>query len=445
MKVEELYAAHLDTVLRSHERALERSAAAGRAYESVIVHAGSELYVHRDDQPYPFRPHFHFTRLLPLPGPDHLVEIRPGCRPRVLRVVPRDYWYEAPAPSPVPLQRLVDLEEVESLDDALDALGVRAGRAFVGDDIDLAAELGVDEDDVEPEALMASLDYDRATKTAFEIECIRDAARRAAVAHAAVREGVDARTSERALHFDYLAAAGLVEDEVPYPNIIGWDAHAAVLHYTSRTVTAPDPGGLLLIDAGASSLGYACDITRTYLTDAAPDELRALLQGMDRLQRTLVEAVAPGVDYVELHAHAHRLIAELLVEQRLLRVGVEEALEAGLTWPFFPHGLGHHLGLQVHDVGGRQIDPSGTLREPPEAYPHLRTTRPLDVGHVVTIEPGLYFIPMLLDPVRQGPRAGAIDWDLVDRLVPYGGIRIEDDVWVRESGAEDLTAEVVPH
>ena len=91
-----------------------------------------------------------------------------------------------------------------------------------------------------------------------------------------------------------------------------------------------------------------------------------------------------------------------------------------LTFPFFPHGLGHFLGLQVHDVAGRQADRTGTPAPPPSDHPALRTVRPIEERMLFTVEPGLYFIPMLLDPVREGPHRAAIDWALVDRLVPDG-------------------------
>jgi Xaa-Pro dipeptidase len=109
-----------------------------------------------------------------------------------------------------------------------------------------------------------------------------------------------------------------------------------------------------------------------------------------------------------------------------------------------PHGLGHHLGLQVHDVAGHQVDAAGTVVDPPPEHPFLRTTRPLAEGHLVTIEPGLYFIPMLLEPVREGEHSASVDWALVDDLVLRGGIRIEDDVWVTPDGGEDLTRPQIP-
>jgi Xaa-Pro dipeptidase len=134
----------------------------------------------------------------------------------------------------------------------------------------------------------------------------------------------------------------------------------------------------------------------------------------------------------------------LLCEHGVLTGSPEAALAQRLTSVFLPHGLGHHLGLQVHDVGGRQVDPAGRTQDPPPDHPYLRTTRTLEEGHVVTIEPGLYFIPLLLDPVRQDERGANVDWDVVEELLPCGGIRIEDDVLVTRAGCEDLTRPFVP-
>ena len=111
----------------------------------------------------------------------------------------------------------------------------------------------------------------------------------------------------------------------------------------------------------------------------------------------------------------------------------------GLTAPFFPHGVGHFLGIQVHDVSGRQKAPDGGTVQPPPQYPYLRTTRVITEGQVFTIEPGLYFIDMLLRPFRTGKDDGAIDWSLVERLAPFGGIRIEDNVVVTKTGHRNLT------
>jgi Xaa-Pro dipeptidase len=165
---------------------------------------------------------------------------------------------------------------------------------------------------------------------------------------------------------------------------------------------------------------------------------------MEKVERTLVDKVRAGQSYVELHEEAHRMIGRVLCDLEISKVSPEETFERGHTRVFFPHGLGHHLGIQVHDVGGRQVAAAGDQQDPPGIYPYLRTTRDLAEGHVVTIEPGLYFIPMLLAPLREGSHGADFDWDLIDSLTPCGGIRIEDDVLVTADGPEDLTRPFVP-
>ena len=104
-----------------------------------------------------------------------------------------------------------------------------------------------------------------------------------------------------------------------------------------------------------------------------------------------------------------------------------------------PHGIGHLLGIQVHDVGGRMKNAQGEIQPPPEDYPALRTTRMIESGQVFTVEPGLYFIPVLLNPERNTARGKLIDWEVVDAMMPLGGIRIEDNVRVTDTGVENLT------
>ena len=110
-----------------------------------------------------------------------------------------------------------------------------------------------------------------------------------------------------------------------------------------------------------------------------------------------------------------------------------------MTSAFFPHGLGHLLGTQVHDVGGFMENESGTTIDPPSGHPFLRLTRVLEEDMVLTIEPGLYAINMLLENLRGTPAESHVNWKTVDWLRPFGGIRIEDDVRVMTNDRENLT------
>ena len=160
---------------------------------------------------------------------------------------------------------------------------------------------------------------------------------------------------------------------------------------------------------------------------------------MDSLQKTLVSRVRAGIDYRDLHVETHELLAGLLVDFRIARGDPQTLLETGVTSAFFPHGLGHLIGVQVHDVGGPMANDGGGVIDPPSGHPFLRLTRTLEEDMVLTIEPGLYIIDMLLERLRGTPAETHVDWSAVERLRPFGGVRVEDDVRVLEDGCENLT------
>jgi Xaa-Pro dipeptidase len=236
----------------------------------------------------------------------------------------------------------------------------------------------------------------------------------------------------------YLEACGHREEEMPYNNIVAFNQNGAVLHYQHLERQSPAERRSFLIDAGAQFHGYACDITRTHA--ALDGDFKALIDAVDRVQQSLCAEVRPGLDYREFHLLAHQRLAGVLREAGVIRIDAGKAVESGLSAVFFPHGLGHLLGLQVHDVGGFMRDKSGNKIDKPPGHPHLRLTRPLEEGFVVTVEPGVYFIDLLLAQARKhGAHARDIDWMRVEQFRPYGGVRIEDDVAVTTSGHENLT------
>ena len=126
-------------------------------------------------------------------------------------------------------------------------------------------------------------------------------------------------------------------------------------------------------------------------------------------------------------------------QMKLTRMPGQAALESGVTSVFFPHGIGHLLGLQVHDVGGVMDDDKGHERQRPAGHPYLRLTRMLEPGVVVTVEPGIYFIDSLLAAAHGDARRQHIDWAVVEELKPYGGVRIEDNVVATAAAPENMT------
>lgn len=443
MSLETLYRHHLDILGQRLGEVLEQAASAGLRLDGLVLHAGREQNYHADDHAVPFHSTPHLRHWVPLDGPEHLLVVRPGSKPLVVRVSPRDFWYDT-APSPRSYwENAVELIEVESFDEATGVLGSTAGLAFVGGSSAAAQSLGFAPELIEPALLMAPFDWARAAKTPFEVDRMRNAAQRVAGGFQGALEVFVAGGSERELYWAFLEGSDQVELDLPFPPIVALDSKSAILHYQHKRGTEAAPGSVFLLDAGASCDGWASDVTRTWARQDTHPVFQQLVLGMDQLERELVAMVRPGRPYGEIHVAGHVGVARLLVEAGIARGSVEAALAAGVSRAFFPHGVGHHLGIQVHDVGGHMADASGAQAPPPPEYPSLRNTRVLEPGHVVTIEPGLYFIPMLLEKLRQD-QPGAVDWDLAAALVPHGGIRIEDDVLCTDDGYDDLTREHIP-
>jgi Xaa-Pro dipeptidase len=428
------YAAHVAERRKKLDAAL---AAAG--FDGLVIQAGAPFTYFSDDQDAPFKPTPHFAHWSPLGGPAHLLHLQTGKKPRLARVAPEDYWYEqAPLGNPFWASQF-DLVEVPDVERAWRELSIRGRTAYVGDRPEEATAQGILRDALNPAELTSRLDWDRAYKTDYEIDCLAAASTHGARGHAAARRAFLEGASELQIHQTYVETVGCTDKDLPYESIVGLDEKGAILHYTGKRKTGG--GRVLLIDVGAQVHHYASDITRTWTTEKADPVFRELVAGMEKLQQELCALVKPGIPYLDLHAAAHAKIGDLLHRVGVLKVAGKDAIARGVTSPFFPHGLGHFLGIQVHDVGGRQKSPEGGTVPPPREFPYLRTTRKVEVGQVFTIEPGLYFIEMLLRPHRTGATQDLFDWNLVDRLTPHGGIRIEDNVLVTRDGHRNLTRE----
>ncbi|MGC8520746.1 MAG: Xaa-Pro dipeptidase [Steroidobacteraceae bacterium] len=417
----------------------ERTAAALETcgFEALLVHSGSLLPVFQDDRTYPFEANAPFKVWTPLADvPDCFVYFRPGRRPQLLFHRPTDYWYK---PAPLPQDYWSTHFEILPCADlaaARAALPRRlAGTAYLGEDFGGLTDWAVGA--VNPPRLMRHLDFTRARKSAYELACLREANRLGARGHRAAAQAFAGGGSEFEIELTFLAACGQREQELPYNPIIALNENGAVLHYQVLEKHPPETRRSLLIDAGAEFGGYASDITRTYA--AAQGDFAELIQRMDRLQQSLCARVRAGVDWREIHLLAHRLAAELLRDADLVSCGAEEAVASGVTRVFLPHGIGHLLGLEVHDAGGLMRSPEGGDIERPEGHPYLRLTRTLEPGFVVTMEPGIYFIEPLLAAAQSDSRARLIRWLRVEALRPWGGIRIEDDLAVTATGCENLT------
>ncbi|MDC8784622.1 Xaa-Pro dipeptidase [Roseateles koreensis] len=425
------YTQHLSHLQTRAELALARC-----GFDAMLIASGVEKFAFLDDRPYIFAPNPHFKHWLPLVNhPDSWLLIRPGHKPRLVYYQPDDYWHVPPADPTGEWVPLVELILIGKPEDAAAHLQVPGRLAIIGEAD--AALPGLTPNN--PQNLLNLLHYQRAYKSEYELDQMRAASRRAAPAHRAARDAFLAGASELEIHRAYLAACGHTDRDLPYSNIVALNEHGAVLHYQYQDAVAPAQSRSLLIDAGAQVNGYASDITRSW--SAGDGAFDALLAHMEAAQLALVDEVRAGVDYRDIHLSTHRLVAAILQDLGVVKMSVEAQLEARVTSTFFPHGIGHLIGLQVHDVGGFMADEQGGVSAKPEGHPYLRLTRPLDEGMVVTIEPGLYFIPTLLRKLQATPIAASVDWTLVEHLSRFGGVRIEDDVVCRAAGSppENLT------
>jgi Xaa-Pro dipeptidase len=427
------YAEHVTAMTRRYE---EATAAAG--VDRVVVFAGVERYLPFDDSAYPFAATAHFRAWAPLTAhPGCAVIFTRGEQPVLFYHQPKDFWHLPPGPPADYLEQAFDVHLAADQGE-LARWAEGGGRiAFLGEADQVPGAFA--DADLNPAPLVARLNYARSVKTPYELSCLRRASDTAVRGHLAAAQAFRSGASEFEIHLAYLRATGATDGDLPYPSIVALEEHGATLHYQLRERRRRPAPRSFLIDAGADFAGYAADITRTW--SAAEDgAFPALLSAMDTLQQSICAEVQAGTDFRTLHLRTHEFLAELLSNVGLIRdVSPEGAIAGGITRTFFPHGLGHFLGLQVHDVGGLQARPDGGRIERPDGHPFLRLTRTLREHEVVTIEPGLYFIPMLLDSLREGPMKAHVDWGLVASFAPFGGIRIEDDVVATRGGHENLT------
>ena len=425
----QLYAEHVQQLQAAYAAILTAG-----GYDAVVIHSGSPKWrTEFDDQQWPLRVTPHFQHWLPLAEPDCALIATPGQRPKLLWVKSTSFWEQPAALPEIAWQAQFDIVSLDAPDAATELMP-SGHTAFIGEERARAASWGFAAERVSPKTLVDELDQLRTKKSAYEVACLAEANRRAALGHRALAEAFRAGdASELELHLLFLRATGQDDPETPYKNIVAMGRNAATLHHVSYRKTPERSGSSqsMLVDAGATYLGYCSDITRTYVkgAGAGASAFADLVSHVESFQQQLCAAVTIGEKYEALHDHAHELVAQTLRDIGVMRMSVSEAVAKGLTRAFFPHGLGHSLGLQCHDVGCALIKPR------PD-NPFLRNTTIIARDQCFTIEPGIYFIDALLEKLRGEPLGSSVDWTLVEELASFGGVRIEDDVVV--AGGDDV-------
>jgi len=417
------YQEHIAVLTNRYEEAM-----AHFGLDAIVLATGEKSYYFQDDHTHPFHAYSGAQQWLPFSlGAETYLLLQTGKKPTLIWPVRDDFWH---APNRVPSgdwQQNWDIVTAKKTEKWF--TGLPKKTAWLGPQAMPFAVLC--------DGLKAYVDFAKAVKTNFEIQAMRHASLRGATGHMAAKDAFLAGMSELEIHLAFLQASQQTAAQEPYPGIVGLNEHAAVLHYEHKAIEKQLNSRTLLIDAGANEHGYASDITRTFVRHN--DDFSALVNDLDMMEQKLCHSAVSGVAFRDLHQNTLTGIATLLHEHKICSLSVEEQLAKRIPQVFFPHGLGHLLGLQVHDVGGHQIDQAGTLSLPDDKAPFLRLTRTLEENMVITIEPGLYFIPMLLEKMQKGTKNHGCNMERIQHFMPYGGIRIEDNVVVKNDLPENLT------
>jgi Xaa-Pro aminopeptidase len=402
--------------------------------EILLVGAGEPVPLPEGtDQQYPYRAHTEYFYLTGLECPGGVVAYDP-------KMGPSRGWTSF-VPDVTEAERV--WEARVQMDGAAIArlepwLTTRRGRTVVN----LGAPLrGVRADLARTAVVRERFATARRPKDAAEIALLRRAATATAAGFAALGEHLRPGVTERALQIELEAAfyrAGA--DDTGYGTIVAAGSNAATLHFhpSQRVVRK---GEFVLVDAGAQVERYVIDVSRTYIAGGKGSRFqRDLYQLVLATEKAAIARCLPGAEWKEIHLAAAVQLVAGLVDMGIMRGAPESLVEREAHTLFFPHGLGHLVGLGVRDASGRE---PGRVQDPRASLKNLRMDLPLRPGYVTTVEPGLYFIPAILnDRVRRRKYRDCVNWPLVEQHLELGGVRIEDNVLITDTGGEVLTGAV---
>ncbi|EEH37082.1 xaa-Pro aminopeptidase [Paracoccidioides lutzii Pb01] len=296
--------------------------------------------------------------------------------------------------------------------------------------------------EIDFDVLKRAAEESRVVKDSYEIALLRRANEISSKAHVAVFKAAMSARNERELEAIFVGAcmsSGCREQS--YHPIFASGTNAATLHYQKNDEDLVDSVTgqrrlNMLIDAGAEYRNYCADITRVVpLSGKFSPESRQIYDIVLEMQNSSLAMIKAGVMWEDVHSTSHRVAIRGLLKLGILRGTEEELFEKGISVAFFPHGLGHYLGMDTHDTGG---NPNYADKDP--KFKYLRLRGPLASGGVVTVEPGIYFCRFIIDPYLSSPDLGKyINADVLGRYWSVGGVRIEDNVVVTDNGYDNLT------
>jgi Xaa-Pro aminopeptidase len=402
--------------------------------ELLLVGAGQPVPLPEEtDQTYPFRAHAEYFYLTGIDSPAGIIAFDPkeggsrGWSSFVPDVTESERTWEGRTQAHG--KTLTALEAW---------LTTRRGRAL----INLGAPLlGVRSDPALVARVREQFTHARRPKDQTELSLMERAARATIQGYAMLREHLRPGVTERALQVELEAAFNRAgADRTGYGTIVGSGPNSAVLHFppSNRKVRG---GEFVLVDAGAEVGRYVIDVTRTFVAGGKPSAFqRDLFSLVLMVEEAAISRCLPGAEWKDIHLQAATELTAGLVAMGILRGAPDSLVEQGAHMLFFPHGLGHLVGLGVRDASGLL---PGRVKNTQPAFKDLRLDLPLAPNYVTTVEPGLYFIPAILsDPKRRKRYRQCVNWTMVEKHLHLGGVRIEDNVLVTEGQPKVLTSQI---
>ncbi len=431
--------ASLQKVYRDHRRKL-----AAELDDGLILVASGAPATRNDDVSYVFRQDSNFLYLTGIEAPGYALAMNPKSGREVLFIPRIDQHHKVwlgHVPDLAETRKLFGIREVHYLDEASKVLPKLKEKLKVAYSDEAGAKVLREAKLRLPRKAARyrdALSFLRVVKTPGELELMRHANEVSSAAHEAAMEAARPGMWEyqiQAVLEKVLRDAGMAHNA--YPSIVATGTHGAVLHYHHNDAQLRD-GDLLLVDAGGEQKGYAADITRTFPVNGKfTARQRDLYEVVLAAQVACIDAMRTGACTADIHRLSQRILSQGMVAIGLMKGDPDDLVESEAIRVFYPHGLGHPLGLDVHDVnGGKRLKVKGPKPK------NLRANYRLPAGAVMTVEPGIYFIDALIsDPALRKKHKGQIDFAAAAKWLDFGGVRIEDDVVVQPEGPpENLTS-----
>ena len=430
-------------ILKSY--AAHRKSLMERLPDGLILLSGGTNVQRNHDVHYPFRQGSHFLWLTGVEEAGCHLLLDPKRGTEVLFVPKIDANYrvwEGHVPGPDESRKLFGVRKVQYADELKDVLATarRGHKRLYADPkaITFIETVAQDANGLQklPDELEDALSELRAIKDDGEVALLKQASEISGKAHLEVMRRAKPGMREyevQAIFDSECLKAG--SKHLGYPSIVAAGKNGAVLHYR-RNDAVLRKGEFLLIDAACELKGYGADITRTFPIGARfSRRQKDIYEIVLEAQKQCIERARPGIISAELHVHSMRVIAEGLKSLKILKGDTENLVTSGAVRLFYPHGIGHMLGLDVHDClgGKKRVLPN------PTGVP-VRFVARLEPGFVITVEPGIYFIDALLnDKEQRAKHKGAVDFSRAASFLSLGGVRIEDDIVIRDGEPLNLT------